>query len=188
MKTNVLVYVVLLFTYLFLVQAAKAENIHFNNDVYILKSSSYSDINKGYENEYFPNNDKKSDWVKMIGIYYYPNVKDVIKFSNDSDKKIEEKDNVVLLKYIVNKKQNKAVLSFLENGEVNGKNYFEHDIYKYEPHPNKGMMVLRYSKRFFFNTNEEITKIGHEVKAINDDLIEQIIISPIPQIVEQDII
>ncbi len=188
MKTNVLVYIILLFAYLFFVQMAKAENIHFNNDVYTLKLSKYSDISKGYENEYFPNNDKKSDWVKMIGIYYYPNIKDVIKFANDEDKKIETGEGFVLLKFIVNKKQNKAILSFLENGEQDGRNYFEHDIYKYEPHPNKGMMILRYSKRFFFDTNEEITKIGHEVKDINDDLIEQIIISPIPQIIEQDII
>lgn len=188
MKINVIVYVILLSAYLFFVQTVKAENIHFNNDIYELKVSRFSDINKGYENEYFPDNDNKSDWRKMVGIYYYPEVKDPIKFANDADKKIEANERVVLLKFVANKKQDKAVLSYLENGETGGRKYFEHNIYKYEPHPQKGMMVLRYSKRFFFDTNDEITKIGHEVKNINDDLMEQIIISPIPPIIEADII
>jgi len=187
MKTNVLLYIVLLFTFLLFAQGAKAEDIHFNNDVYALKHSNYSDLNKGYVNEYYAGNDKNNR-DKMIGIYYYPEIKDVIKFANNEDKKVEGRESVVLLKFIVNKKQNKAILSFLENGEQDGKNYFEHDIYKYEPHPKKGIMVLKYSKRFFFSTNDEITKIGHEVRDTNDNLIEQIIISPIPPIIEQDII
>ena len=49
------------------------------------------------------------------------------------------------------------------------------------------MMVLRYAKRYFFKTNDEITNIGHDVKKINDDLLEQLIITPIPPIVEKDI-
>ena len=188
MKTNVIVYLVLMFTYIFFVQSVKAENIHFNNEVYTLKLSKFSDTHKGYDNEYFPNNDTKDNWGKMVGIYYYPEVKDPIKFAKNADDEIEKKENTVLLKFIANKKQNKAVLSYLENGEQNGRYYFEHNIYKYEPHPQKGMMVLRYSKRFFFDTNDEITKIGHKVREINDDLIEQIIISPVPQIVETDIV
>ena len=187
MKTNTIIYIILLFTYIFFVQVAKAENIHFNNDIYVLKTSYFADLNKGYTNEYFLQNDPTNDWGKMIGIYYYPEVKDPLKFAKEADKEIEAGEKVVLLKFIENKKQDKAVLSFLENGEINGRKYFEHDIYKYEPHPTKGMMVLKYAKRFFFKTNEEITKIGHEVKAVNDDLIEQIIISPIPPVVEQDI-
>lgn len=187
MKINTVIYVVLLFAFLFFVQTAKAENIHFNNDVYELKNSYFSEENKGYLNEYFPKNDVIDNWGKMIGIYYYPEVKDPIKFANEADKEIEARETVVLLKFIVNKKQDKAVLSFLENGEINGRKYFEHNIYKYEPHPQKGIMVLKYAKRFFFDTNEEITKLGQEVRAINDDLMEQIIISPIPQIIEQDI-
>ena len=49
------------------------------------------------------------------------------------------------------------------------------------------MMVLRFAKKYFFKTNDEITKIGHEVKGINDDLMEQLIVTPIPPIVEKDI-
>lgn len=185
MKMNTIIFTILLFAFIFFAQTARAENIHFNNDIYELKSGYYSDTTKGYTNEYFVESDTSAHWEKKIGIYYYPEVKDPIKFANEDDKKIEAREGVVLLKFIANKKQDKAVISFLENGEQDGRKFFEHNIYKYEPHPEKGMMVLKYSKRFFFNTDSEITNIGHEVKKINDDLMEQIIISPIPPIVEQ---
>ena len=187
MKINVIAYLLLLCMYMFFVQNVKAENVLFNNDTYILKSGKFSEINKGYENEYYPENDKKSNWRKMIGIYYYPEIKDPIKFAQNADKEIETKASVVLLKFIANKKQDKAILSVLDIGKQDGKNYFEHDIYKYEPHPKKGMMLLKYAKRYFFSTDDEITKIGHEIRDINDDLMEQLIISPIPPIVEKDI-
>ena len=187
MKINTVIYVILLSAYLFLVQDAKAENIHFNNDIYVLKTSRFSNINKGFENEYFPETDEKSDWSKIIGIYYYPDIKDPIKFAQNADKEIETKSTVVLLKFIANKKQNKAVLSFLDSGETNGKVYFEHNIYKYEPHPTKGMMILRYAKRYFASSNEDATEIGHEIKEVNDDLMEQIIISQMPLLVEKEI-
>lgn len=187
MKTNFFVYIILLLAYLVCVQSAKAENIHFNNDVYVLKSSQISTENKGYENEYFQNNETKDSWTKMIGIYYLPEKKDPINYANDEDKKIETKENVALIKFIENKKQDKALISYLENGEENGKKFFEYNLYKYEKHPTKGMMVLRFAKKYFFKTNEEITKIGQEVKKINDDLMEQFIITSIPPIVEKSI-
>ena len=46
------------------------------------------------------------------------------------------------------------------------------------------MMVLRFAKKYVFNTKDEITKIGHEVKAINDEYMEKIIVSPIPPVVK----
>ena len=187
MKINTVIYLVLLFCYLFFIQDAKAENIHFNNDIYTLKTSRFSHINKGYENEYLLQNEKKENWSKIIGIYYYPEIKDPIKFAENADKEIETKSTVILLKFIANKKQNKAVLSFIDSGEVDGRAYFEHNIYKYEPHPKKGMMILKYAKRFFASTNKEATQIGQEIKAVNDDLIEQIIISPIPPVIETEI-
>lgn len=187
MKTNFFIYIILLIAYMFFVQSAKAEDIHFNNDVFNLKNSHIITADNSYENEYFLSGETKNNWSKMIGIYYYPDIANPLKYAEQADKDVEARPGVVLLKFIQNKKQDKALLSFLENGEFNGKNYFEYNIYKYEKHPNKGMMVLRYVKRYFFKTNDEITKIGHEVKSINDDLLEQIIISPIPPIVEKEL-
>ena len=187
MKTNFLVYILLLFAYIFFVQAAKAEDIHFNNDVYTLKLSRMSAENNGYENEYFTGADTPQNWIKMIGIYYYPEVSNPRKFAEETEKNIEKKETVALLKFIQNKKQDKALFSYLENGNVNGKNFFEYNLYKYEKHPDKGMMVLRFAKKYFFKTNDEITKLAQEVKGINDDLMEQFIITPIPPIVEKDI-
>ncbi len=185
MKLNIFAYIILLFAYMFFITCAKAENIHFNKDIYILKSIRQSAVENRVENEYYPQNDNSENWGKLIGIYYYPDVKNVLAFARNNEKSVEEQSNVVLLKFIENKKQDKAVLSYLETGEWQNRIYFEHNIYKYEPHPSKGTMVLRYAKRYFFDKKEEITNIGHEIKNINDDLMEQIIISPIPPIVEE---
>ena len=187
MKTNFFIYIILLIAYLFFVQAAKAEDIHFNNEIYSLKLSRISAEANGYENEYFPAAETPQNWTKMIGIYYYPDVSNPRKFAEYSEKNIEKKETVALFKFIQNKKQDKALYSYLENGSTQGKDYFEYNLYKYEKHPDKGMMVLRFAKKYFFKTNDEITKIGHEVKGINDDLMEQLIVTPIPPIVEKDI-
>ncbi|MFR1672637.1 MAG: hypothetical protein ACLSWI_06830 [Candidatus Gastranaerophilaceae bacterium] len=177
-----------LFISLFLfAQSAKAEEIHFNNNVFVLKNSFMNESHKGYENEYFLKNENKNDWTKMVGIYYYPDVTAPLKFANAEDKKVEGKENDVLLKFIENKKQNKAALSYLENGAVNGRNFFEYNVYKYEKHPDKGMMVLRYAERFFFISDAEITQIGNKVKENNDEFLKTIVTSPIPPIVEKDV-
>ena len=120
----------------------------------------------------------------MIGIYYYPEISNPLKFAADTDKRIESKENFLLLKFVQNKKQDIAVISYLENIAQNDKTYFIYNIYKYEKHPKKGMMVLRFAKKYVFNTKDEITKIGHEVKAINDEYMEKIIVSPIPPVVK----
>ncbi len=185
MKLNVLVYMILLFAFIVFAQYTRAENIHFNNDIYTLKNINFSEINKGYENEYYVDNNKENNSEKMIGIYYYPEIKNPIKFAENADKEIETRAGVILLKFIANKKQNKAILSFIDAGEDNGKPFIEHNIYKYEPHPKKGMMLLRYTKKYYTNNNEDITNAGTEIKNLNDDLIEQIIISPIPPIIEK---
>ena len=186
MKINMFVFVLLLSLYMFVAQITRAENIHFNNNIYILKTSNFSEINKGYENYYFLEEETGDNWSRTIEIFDYPEIKNPVKFAENADKEIETKSSVLLLKFIANKKQEKAVLSFIDIGEINGKAFVEHNIYKYEPGSNKGMMILRYAKRYFANTKEETTKIAQEIKNINDDLMEQIIISPIPPIVEKD--
>lgn len=187
MKTNIFVFILLLSVYILAAQFSKAENIHFNNDIFILKNSKFSRINKGYENYYFPEKESGSNWTKIVEIFNYPEIKNPVKFAENADKEIETKSNVLLLKFIANKRQYKAVLSFIDIGETDGKKYVEHNIYKYEPSPNKGLMILRYAKRYFADTKEETAKIAQEIKNINDDLIEQIIISPVPPVVEREI-
>lgn len=187
LKMTFIAFLFLFISLFFFSQSAKAEEIHFNNDVFILKYSSMSSEHNGYDNEYFLKNENKNDWSKMVGIYYYPDEKDPLKFASNEDKKVESKDTNVLLKFIENKKQDKAALSYLQNGSANGKNFFEYNIYKYEKHPDKGMMVLRYVIRYFFTTDGEITQIGNKVKEENDKYLQLIVSSPIPPIVEKEI-
>lgn len=186
-KIAIIAFAILLVSLVMFAQSAKAEEIHFNNSVFVLKYSSLSTENKGYVNEYFLKGENRNDWTKMVEILYFPEVANPLKYANSADKAIEGKENDVLLKFIENKKQDKAALSYLENGNVNGRNFFEYNIYKYEKHPDKGMMVLRYAERYFFISEAEITQIGNRVRENNDEFLKTIVTSPIPPIVEKDV-
>ena len=164
-----------------------AEDIHFDNEVYTLKYSALAPKTNGYGNEYFTKYENVSNWSKMIGIYYYPDEKDPVKFAENFDKTVESTDNSVLLKLIENKKSDKAAISFLVNGCENAKKYFEYDIYKFEKHPDKGMLVLKYAVKHFFTNDNEINQIAQKVKENNDKYLEMIITSPIPPVIEKDI-
>ena len=177
----------LIMTVFAFIQTAKAEEIHFNNDIFVLKYSTLSQLNKGYENEYYLKNEGKNNWTKMVGIYYYPEVSNPLKFADKECKTIESTETNVLLKFIENKKADKAALSYLQNGSANGKNFFEYNIFKYEKHPDSGMMALRYAIRYFFKDNSEITALAQKVKAENDEYLETIITSQIPPIIEKEI-
>ena len=167
--------------------AAMSEDIHFDNEVYTLKYSALAPQTQGYGNEYFKKYENVSNWTKMVGIYYYPKENDPIKYAQNFDKTVENTDNSVLLKFIQNKKFDKAEIGFLVNGCENAKKYFEYDIYKFEKHPDKGMMVLKYAVKHYFTNDSEIKTIAEKIKAENDKCLETIISSPIPPIVEKDL-
>lgn len=165
----------------------QAEEIHFENEVYTLKYSAIAPQTEGYGNEYFRKNENVGNWSKMVGVYYYPNENNPLKYAENFDKTIENTENSVLLKLIENKKSDKAAISFLVNGCENAKKYFEYDIYKFEKHPDKGMMVLKYAVKHYFTNDSEIKTIAEKIKAENDKCLETIISSPIPPIVEKDL-
>ena len=164
-----------------------SEEIHFDNEVYKLKYSSIAPQTKGYGNEYFRSSENVGNWTKMIGVYYYPEEKDPVKYAENFDKTVENTENSVLLKLIENKKADKAAISFLVNGCENAKKYFEYDIYRFEKNPNKGIMVLKYAVKHYFTNNAEIKSIAENIKKNNDKYLETIITSPIPLLVEKDI-
>lgn len=180
-------YILLFAVFFILNQTVTAENIHFNDDVYDLKYSETTSKDKIIENEYYKVKENRSFWTSMVGIYYNPEVSNPLKYASDVDKKIETSENLILLKFMQNKKQDVAVISYLENVVQDNGTYFIYNIYKYEKHPKKGMMILRFAKKYAFNNKEEITKIGEEVRAINNDYMEKLIYSPIPPIVVKHI-
>lgn len=165
-----------------------SEEIHFDNEVYKLKYSALAPNTNGYGNEYFRNSENVGNWTKMIGVYYYPEESNPLKYAEDFDKTVENTENSVLLKLIENKKADKAAISFLVNGCENAKKYFEYDIYRFEKNPVKGMMVLKYAVKHFFTSEDDIKLIAENIKKNNDKYLETIITSPIPLIVEKDIL
>lgn len=164
-----------------------SEEIHFDNEVYTLKYSSLAPKTNGYGNEYFRGNENVSQWSKMIGVYYFPEEDNPLKFAENFDKTIENTDNSVLLKLIENKRCGKAAISFLVNGCENSKKFFEYDIYRFEKHPQKGMVMMRYSVKNYFKNDDEIKSIAKRIKDNNDKYLENIIVSPMPSIVEKDV-
>ena len=137
-----------------------AEEIHFDNEVYKLKFSALAPKTQGYGNEYFKTSENVSNWTKMVGVYYYPQEDNPIKYAQNYDKTVEKTDNSMLLKFIENKKADKAAMSFLVNGCENTKKFFEYNVYKFEKHPKRGMIVIKYAVKHFFNNNSDIQKIA----------------------------
>ena len=165
-------------------QTAKAEEIHFNNDIFILKYSTLSQLNKGYENEYYLKNEGKNNWTKMVGIYYYPEVSNPLKFADKECKTIESTETNVLLKFIENKKADKAALSYLQNGSANGKNFFEYNIFKYEKSKNCGTIAFQYAKKFQVYDNQEVAEVKKKFSKFRPRAMKKINDFEIPDVVE----
>lgn len=184
MKRIILTIMALFFTQML----AMAEEIHFDNEVYKLKFSALAPKTQGYGNEYFKNTENVSNWTKMIGVYYYPQEDNPVKFAQNFDKTVETTDNSMLLKLIENKKSNKAIISFLVNGSENAKKYFEYDVYKFEKHQTRGMVVVKYAVKYFFTNDNEITKLAQNIKKNNDKYLEMLITSASPAVIEKDVL
>jgi len=179
----------LIITTLFLVSyKASAEEIRFENNPYILKYSILSPLSKGYMNEYYSKHENAGYWTKMIGIYHFPDESAPLKLAKSIDTQIESSENSTLIKLVENKKQNKAVITFLVNKSENNNNFFEYNVYKYEKHPDKGSILIKYAAKYFFNTNDEIAQIGTKIRDENDKYIEYLITSPTPAIIEKDLV
>ena len=164
-----------------------SEEIHFDNETYKLKFSALAPQTQGYGNEYYKDSENLSNWTKMIGVYYYPMEDSPLSYTKNFSEIVENTENSVLLKVAENKKTNKAVISFLVNGEENSQKFFEYDAYKFEKRPTKGIVVSKYAARYNFKNDAEISRIAEQVKENNDKYLELLIISGTPSVVEKDI-
>lgn len=187
LNTDMKKFLITFLTLLFAQITGLSEELHFDNEMYKLKFSALAQKTGGYGNEYFRNTETVSNWTKMLGIYSYPKVDNPIQFAKDFDKTIEKTENCVFLKLVENKKENKAVLSFITNGTQNSKNYFEYDVYKFEKLKSGGMIVIKYAAKHFFTSNKEIDKIAKNIKQNNDKYLGMLIVSATPTVIEKDI-
>ncbi len=167
--------------------AAGANEVKFDNQDFVLKATAQSLNVPNALNEYFPKGESHDHWTKMIGVYHIPEEKDPIKYAEEIDKDIEKAENCVLLKFVKNNKTDQAVISYLENGQENGQNFFTYNVYKYEKNPVKGITEFKYAVKYFFKNNDEIVKLAQTVKNENDKYMTMLISSPIPPIVEKEL-
>ena len=172
-----------LFVILGLNLSALAENIHFNDLIYKLKTVDKNGTK--LENDYYIDGENDDFWTSKVEITYLPEVSNPLKYASEVDKKVSTDEKKLLLKFVQNKKLDIAVLSYLENEFNDDCACFIYQVLKFEKHPDKGIMVLRFAKKYKVNTNDDIQKVANEIKSINDDYMERIIISPIPPIVKE---
>lgn len=165
----------------------RADEITFDNTNFVLKATAQSLHMDNSLNEYFPLQESRDNWTRMLGVYHHPEISSPIKFAEDFDNEIEAKENCVLLKFAANKKTNQAVISYLENGAENGRDFFTYNVYKYEKNPTKGMTEFKYSIKYFFENDAEIASIGKRVREENDKYMTLLISSAIPPIVEKEL-
>lgn len=168
--------------------AAEAQNeITFDNKAFVLKSTAQSMNLPHSMNEYFLKGESKYDWTQMLGVYHIPDIKDPVKYAEQFDNKIEKDETCLLLKFVKNKKTDQAVISYLENGNDNGKNFFTYNVYKYEKNPISGITEFRYAIKYFFKDKAEIISIANTVRDENDKYMTMLISSSIPPIVEKEL-
>ncbi|MCM1338678.1 MAG: hypothetical protein NC191_03300 [Muribaculaceae bacterium] len=171
MKKFILFAICILFTSIILRNNVLAENIHFGEYLYKHRT----------QNQYYKEGETPESWISKIEVYHYPEISNPLKYAQEKDREIESDEKCVLLKFIQSKKQNIAIISYLENGVELGGNYFAYNIYKYQKDTKKGIVALRYVKKYMFNSNDEIAKIGQEIRQINNDYMERMIITEIPE-------
>jgi len=168
--------------------AADAQDeISFDNKFFVLKSTAQSMNVPHAMNEYFLKGENRYNWTQMLGVYHIPDIKDPVKYAEQFDDKIEKDETCLLLKFVKNKKTDQAVISYLENGNDNGKNFFTYNVYKYEKNPTSGITEFRYAVKYFFKNNEEIVSIANTVRQENDKYMTMLISSSIPPIVEKEL-
>ena len=168
--------------------ATEAEELKFDNQSFVLKATAQSLNLPNSLNEYFLKGENPEHWTKMLGVYHIPTEKNPIKYAEDFDKEIEACENCVLLKFVKNQKNEQAVISYLENGRENGKDFFTYNVYKYEKNAIKGITEFKYSVKYFFKNKDEIIQIANKVREENDKYITMLITSAIPPIVEKQLV
>lgn len=168
--------------------AAEAQDeITFDNKAFVLKSTAQSMNLPNSMNEYFLKGENKYNWTQMLGVYHIPDIKDPVRYAEQFDNKIEKDETCLLLKFVKNKKTDQAVISYLENGNDNGKKFFTYNVYKYEKNPISGITEFRYAIKYFFKDKAEIISIANTVRDENDKYMTMLISSSIPPIVEKEL-
>ncbi len=164
-----------------------AESIHFTDNLYKLKDVNKPEAQNTVENTYYTNNENKTKWTSRFEVLYNSGISNPLKYAQQTCKEIENNDKLLLLKFVQNKKQNIALISYLETSELNGEAVFIYNIFKYQNHNKKGLNILRYEKVYQTPNKTAIINMTEEIRKINDDYMERMIITPIPEIITDDI-
>ena len=94
MKNFIIILLLLLTTTI----STLAENIHFNESIYKLKTIENED--NEISNEYYTDYETEDNWTSFVKIIYYPEISNPLKFASEFDKKISTKEDSLLLKFI----------------------------------------------------------------------------------------
>jgi hypothetical protein len=161
--------------------AIKAESIHFDEFLYKFKDANIEENTT--TNGYYQPTENSDYWTSRFVVSEIKNEKSPIKFATEKDNAIEQNKNYLLLKFIQNKKQNIALISYLEDFNQNEKTFFIYHITKFEKSPT-GIATISFEKKYILNTQTDAEKMAKEIKTTNDDYLERLIITEIPAMIE----
>jgi len=176
-----------LLIFIFIGNSVSAESIHFTDYIYKIKTVNNTGKQNFVENIYYTNNEDGNNWSSRFDVYYYPGITNPLKYAQQISKDIENNDKLLLLKFVQNKKQNVALISYLETSEQNGQTVFVYNIFKYQARNKKGIDILRFEKIYSCSDKTAIINMTEEIRKINDDYMERMIITPIPEIITDNI-
>jgi hypothetical protein len=161
--------------------SVKAESIHFDEFVYKFKDAKIEE--NILTNGYYKPKENSDYWTSRFIVSELKNEKSPIKFATEKDNSIEQNKNCILLKFIQNKKQNIAIISYLENFNHNEKIFFIYRITKFEKSPTNGISTISFEKKYILNTQNDAEKMAKQIKSKNNDYMERMIITDIPEII-----
>jgi hypothetical protein len=163
--------------------SVNAESIHFDEYIYKFKESKIA--TDAITNEYYKQKENPNYWTSRFVIVNLKNEKSPIKFSIKKDTEIEQNKNCILLKFIQNKKKNIALISYIENINQNKNKFFIYKITKIEKSSTNGISTISFEKKYVLNTQNDAEKMAKQIKSKNDDFMERMIITDIPEIITE---
>lgn len=164
-----------------------SKTIKFDNQIFTLKFSDYSNATKSYINEYYKGNENGDKWTDLIGIYHIKNYSKPFNYAKDLAAGAS-KQSPLDAQVMYNEKENTAIVNFILVGDTGKSKYLEQNIFKIEKIKNKsGVMAIQFAHKYPLNSKEDAEKFKEQLPGKQAKWLMEIDKLSIPDIVERNI-
>lgn len=161
--------------------------IKYNGDKYFLMYSGKSKEHNGYYNQYFKKGEDFDSWTEMIAIQHFPNVYSPIDLAHTFREYLGEYQCPSAL--WVDDDKNIGVLDFIliDDKSKSLPIKLEFNVFKYSKSPLCGSVSMQYAKRYNINDAQKIEMIKKKFERYRPKAINELKMTEIPDIVNEDI-